>query len=109
SEGTSDLGFDLPPPARLGSAKTAVAVTLGVAVVAGAFLVGWLPKRKARLELEAATTADTAGVLRVETLTPKVLSSDRALVLPGTVSPLEEAVIRTRANGYVRQRLADIG
>lgn len=108
-DGASDLGFDLPPPARIGGGKMAVFVVLGAGLVAGAFLFGWLPKRKARQELEARALADTAGLLRVETITPKVLSSDRSLVLPGTVSPLEEAAIRTRANGYVRQRLVDIG
>ncbi|HVJ93629.1 MAG TPA: efflux RND transporter periplasmic adaptor subunit, partial [Labilithrix sp.] len=36
-------------------------------------------------------------------------SSDRSMVLPGSLRPLEEAAIRTRASGYVRNRLVDIG
>jgi membrane fusion protein, multidrug efflux system len=108
-DAASDLGFDLPPPAKVSSGRAAVLVVAGVGVIAAAFLFGWLPKRHARQELEASTKAAAANLLRVDAITPKVLSSDRALTLPGTVSPLEEAVIRTRANGYVRQRLVDIG
>ncbi|MBX3259418.1 MAG: efflux RND transporter periplasmic adaptor subunit [Labilithrix sp.] len=87
----------------------AIFVFAGVTIVALAFLFGWLPKRRARQELEASTKELAAAVPRVEVVKPKVLSSDRSLVLPGTVSPLEEAAIRTRASGYVRRRLVDIG
>jgi membrane fusion protein, multidrug efflux system len=105
----SDLGFDLPPPAKVSPGRAAVFVLAGVGVIAGAFLFGWLPKRHARQEIEASTKAAAVGVLRVDVVTPKILASDRSMVLPGTVSPLEEAAIRTRANGYVRQRFVDIG
>lgn len=105
----SDLGFDLPPPAKISGPRLAIFAFAGVSLVALAFVAGWLPKRRARLELEANTKELAATVPRIEVVTPKVLSSDRALVLPGTVSPLEEAAIRTRASGYVRRRLVDIG
>lgn len=105
----SDLGFDLPAPTRIGSARAAILVVAGVGVIVAAFLFGWLPKRRARADLEARTRASASDVLRVDVVTPKALTSDRALLLPGTMSPLEEAAIRTRASGYVRQRLVDIG
>ena len=105
----ADLGFDLPPPTKISGARAAVLVVTGVGVIVAAFLFGWLPKRHAREDLEASTRASAANLLRVDVVTPKVLSSDRSMRLPGTVSPLEEAAIRTRANGYVRRRLVDIG
>src|SRR5262249_37126981 len=37
------------------------------------------------------------------------VSSDRALVLPGNVEPLEETTIYPRAAGYIRRWLVDIG
>jgi len=104
-----DLGFDLPPPARISGTRAAALALVGVAIVAAAFVIGWLPKKRARQELETTMSSESSGVLRVTVVTPTVLSSDRAMVLPGSLKPLEEASIRTRANGYVRRRLVDIG
>lgn len=109
SRAHSDLGFDLPPPARASAGRVGFFAVLGVGILASAFLVTWLPKRKARMELEAGSQADVAAVPRVDTISPKPLSSDRSLILPGTMSPLEEATIRTRANGFVSRRHVDIG
>ncbi|HVH41119.1 MAG TPA: efflux RND transporter periplasmic adaptor subunit [Labilithrix sp.] len=105
----TDLGFDLPPPAKVSASRVGVFLLAAATLLVAAFLMTWLPKRRARQELEASTKADIAAIPRVETLAPKVLASDRALVLPGTMRPLEEATIRTRSNGYVRRRLVDIG
>lgn len=109
SRAHSELGFDLPPPARTSAGRIGFFAVLGVAVLGCAFLVTWLPKRKARLELEASAQADVSANLRVDTISPKVLSSDRSLALSGTMRPLEEATIRSRANGYVSRRHVDIG
>jgi RND family efflux transporter MFP subunit len=105
----AELGFDLPPPAKVNPARFGIVLALAISVLGGAFLATWLPKRKARLELEASAREDVTLLVRVETVAPKVLSSDRSLVLPGTMRPLEEATIRTRANGYVSRRHVDIG
>lgn len=105
----ADLGFDLPPPAKISGTRAAAIVLAGVAIVSTAFVVGWLPKKRARQELEASTHEASSTALRVSAEPPKVLSSDRSMVLPGSMKPLEEASIRTRANGYVKQRLVDIG
>lgn len=104
----ADLGFDLPPPAKVTPGRLVFVIVAILGVLTAAFLVTWLPKRKARQELEAGARAD-AVVPRVETVLPKVLSSDRSLALPGTMRPLEEATIRTRSSGYVRARHVDIG
>lgn len=105
----ADLGFDLPPPARLSPGRVAVYLLLGVGALSAAFVFGWLPKRQARHDVEAGTEAKLDSVPRVIAAVPKVLSSDRSMVLPGSVSPLEEAEIRSRANGYVSRRIVDIG
>ena len=105
----ADLGFDLPPPAKLSGTRAFALAFAGVAIVSAAFVIGYLPKKRAREALETTTQAETAGVLRVVADKPKVLSSDRSMVLPGSMRPLEEASIRTRANGYVKRRLVDIG
>ena len=46
---------------------------------------------------------------KVEVFVPKVVASDRALALPGTVKALEETQIYARTTGYVRAWHVDIG
>jgi len=104
----NDPGFDLPPPARLSPTRVAAFAVVVAVVFAIAFVVGWLPRRQARASLESAQ-AQLASGPRVEVVTPKLGSSDRALTLPGSVQPLQETVVYARANGYVRKWLVDIG
>jgi membrane fusion protein (multidrug efflux system) len=104
----NDPGFDLPPPARMSPTRVATFAVVVAVVFAIAFVVGWLPRHQARASLES-MQASLAGGPRVEVVTPKLGSSDRALTLPGSVQPLQETVVYARANGYVRRWLVDIG
>jgi len=104
-----ELGFDLPPPAAI-SKKGLAALLVGVgAVLALAFAAGYLPRRHDRAALEEAAVAAGGTITRVEVIAPKVGSTDRAAVLPGSVQPLEETVLYARASGFVRRWLVDIG
>lgn len=105
-----DLGFDLPEPAKPSRGRVVLVAVVLASVLGGAFVFGALPKRRARLALEAKGSGAVAtGLPRVDVVSPKVLKSDQAMVLPGTVRPLEEAILRPRANGYVRSRFVDLG
>ena len=99
-----DLGFELPAPVK--SSRTRVVAVFSI-VVAGAFVVGYTQHHKARGA--TAITSDASGSVRVEVITAKTLTSDRALSLPGVVKPLEETKIYPRASGYVRRWAVDIG
>jgi RND family efflux transporter MFP subunit len=104
-----DLGFDLPPPAAFTRTQV-VAACAGIAIVLGGlFAVTYLPRRSVRATLEADTQTGTAAAPRVEVVAPKAMSSDRSLVLPGSVQPLEETVVYPRVSGYVRKWNVDIG
>jgi membrane fusion protein (multidrug efflux system) len=104
-----ELGFDLPAPASVSKTRALGIGLVGVLVVGAAFVFGYLPRRQERAALVQATQiAGTAG-LRVEVVSPKMESSDRALSLPGSVQPLEETVLYARASGYVRKWYVDIG
>src|SRR5262249_30534548 len=46
---------------------------------------------------------------RVEAISAKSASSDRAISLPGSVQPLQETVIYPRTSGYVRAWNVDLG
>ncbi|WP_438018800.1 efflux RND transporter periplasmic adaptor subunit [Sorangium sp. So ce315] len=104
-----DLGFQLPPPAAMTRTR-GVALGVGVVLVLGAaFASSYLPRRSARAALEEGVRAGEGAAPRVTVIAPQPVSSDRALVLPGSVQPLEETVIYPRVSGYVRRWLVDIG
>ncbi|MEO6601924.1 MAG: efflux RND transporter periplasmic adaptor subunit [Polyangiaceae bacterium] len=104
-----DLGFDLPEPVIVSRSKlVALAAFAGVAVCA-AFLFGYVPKHHAKEGLIESVQAEGAEAPRVEVVSPKLVTSDHALMLSGSVRPLEETVIYPRANGYISKWLVDIG
>src|SRR5215813_3968894 len=93
-----DLGFALPRPAVV-SRTRALAIGTAIVVIVGAALVfGWLPRRDAQKALQTAVAEQAHAARRVEVVAPKPVASDRALVLPGTIAPLEETTIRPRAD-----------
>ncbi|WP_437985024.1 efflux RND transporter periplasmic adaptor subunit [Sorangium sp. So ce117] len=104
-----DLGFDLPPPAVLTRTR-GLALGVGLVVVLGAaFAAAYLPRRSARAALEQGARAAEGAAPRVGVVAPQPVSSDRALVLPGSIQPLAETVVYPRVSGYVRRWTADIG
>ena len=104
-----ELGFDLPPPASVSRGRAAWLVLAGVIVLSGVFALAYVPRRQERAALADATQVADRAQMRVEVVTPKLGSSDRALSLPGSVQPLEETVLYARASGYVRKWYVDIG
>ena len=104
-----DLGFDLPAPAKPTTTRIVVAALVFVAVIGAAFVVGWLPKRRAQTALAESSRDVESQVLRVQTVAPTVKTSDRALTIPGSVQPLEQTVVYPRANGYLRSWAFDMG
>ena len=104
-----ELGFELPQPASMSRGRAVVIGVVGVGVLGAAFAFGYLPRRASRTALAEETRATDSALLQVEAVTLQVGSSDRAVLLPGSVQPLEETVIYARASGYVRKWNADIG
>lgn len=108
-EGGGDLGFDLPPPAAMSRSRGLAIGGVAVGLLAAAFAIGYLPRRAERAALVESTSAGESALLRVQVVTPKPGTSDRAISLPGSVQPLEETTIYARASGYVRKWYVDIG
>ena len=107
--GGPDLGFPIPAPAKLTGARS---VTLGVvifAILGGLFTLRWLTVRHAQAALAADTVQTSVAIARVQVVSPIVVTSDKALSLPGSVQPLEETVVYPRANGYIRKWYVDLG
>src|SRR5262245_12494040 len=83
-----DLGFTLPPPSR--TSRTGVIVVLAI-LLGGGFAFGWSQRGKAHER--TALPATTPRATRVQAIKPKVVDSDHALALPGTVRALEQTKI----------------
>lgn len=104
-----ELGFDLPPPATVSRTGTVAAVFGAALLLGSAFAVGYLPRHRERAALEEAAQSTGQSMMRVEVISAKVGSSDRAVLLPGSVQPLMETVLYARASGFVRRWLVDMG
>lgn len=107
--GGGDLGFELPPPAVVSRTRI---VAIGAVILVCLLIVfagAYLPRRRARAALEEGVKAAESAAPRLEVIAPQVVATGRALVLPGSVLPLEETTLYPRANGYVRKWLVDMG
>jgi membrane fusion protein (multidrug efflux system) len=108
-ESRHDLGFSLPAPAKLSTTAGIALALLALLLVAGVFLIGYLPKRESKQELARSSRVQQTALTRVETVEPKLLESMRALVLPGSIQPMAETVLYPRADGYIESFEVDIG
>jgi RND family efflux transporter MFP subunit len=108
-EGEDALGFELPAPAQP-SLRRASLTALGlVFALAAAFAIGYLPKLRARSTLEQETAQADKRVTEVEVIVPTRLDGARTLLLPGSVRPLAETTLYSRANGFVKAFYKDLG
>ncbi|HEY3278594.1 MAG TPA: efflux RND transporter periplasmic adaptor subunit [Syntrophorhabdaceae bacterium] len=94
-----------PPSRSPGRFRGAVAM-IAVLVIIGV-AVGLIPRLHQRAELRAETKA--LSVPTVAVVSPKPGQSTSDLALPAEVKALVEAPIYARTNGYLKQRLVDIG
>ena len=104
-----DLGFDLPEPANVSRGRLLTLGAVGALILGAAFLFGYLPRHRAKAELAEGARLEAESAPRVEVISPKVVNSDRAIVLSGSVRALEETTLYPRANGYIAKWLVDIG
>lgn len=88
--------------------RRTVLVGAGVAAVVVLFLVGFVPRHRARAALSAAT-ASGASAPQVNVIRPRLENGRRTLTLPGNLQALESTAVYARATGYVRSWMVDIG
>jgi hypothetical protein len=68
-----------------------------------------LPRIRRDKALKAAARREADALPVVNAAEVKAAPNVTALLLPGTVTPFDEAYLYARATGYVRRRLADMG
>ncbi|HEX3770106.1 MAG TPA: efflux RND transporter periplasmic adaptor subunit [Polyangiaceae bacterium] len=107
--GAHELGFDLPPPAKVSKTGATLGIVAGAVVLGAAFAVGYVPHHRQQAALAEAAEGVASSSTRVSVIAPKAGSSDRAVTLPGSVQPLQETVLYARASGFVKRWLVDMG
>jgi len=80
-----------------------------VLVLAGMLALGYWPRAARARKLAAANQANQHELPAVTVVLVKEASADAELELPGNVQALTETALFARADGYIKQRLADIG
>jgi len=96
-------------PHNRGTARLGLILFGAVAIMAGLFLIGLLPRLQRQAQLTASAKEAKSEMLTVSTVSPHRASGKANLVLPGSVQAVQETTIYARTNGYLKQRLVDIG
>jgi RND family efflux transporter MFP subunit len=98
--------FDHSKARRRIAQLTALALVLfAAAAVVGAVV----PHVRPRAPVADQAARAAIQPVRVLVALPRTLPSDRAVALPGSVQALRSTVVYARINGYLKERLVDIG
>jgi multidrug efflux pump subunit AcrA (membrane-fusion protein) len=93
-----------PPKGRL------VWIALLALIVLGAlFLAGYLPHSERERQLQSLTSEKKTSLPRVNVAAVRLAPPQNDLLLPGNITPLTEASLNARADGYLKKRYADFG
>jgi multidrug efflux pump subunit AcrA (membrane-fusion protein) len=84
-------------------------ITVVVIAVVLLLFLGWWPKHQKAVKTEARAKAEMQSLPVVEVMTAQQIPETQQLTLPGTVTPVIEAHVFSRAAGYVEARYVDIG
>lgn len=79
------------------------------AVFAALLVVGILPRLQRGAEINASAKEAKTEALTVSTVTPHRADAKADLTLPGSIQAVQETTLYARTDGYLTQRLADIG
>lgn len=74
-----------------------------------AFFAGFLPRHERTKQLAQQARTEQSATPTVDALRVGKAPAGAPLVVPGTTTPLTEAFIYARANGYLKRRLVDLG
>lgn len=83
---------------------TLILLTLGLL-----FAAGYIPRVKQRRELASGVKKERVTLPEVNVATAHKSAATSDLMLPGNITPMTEAVINARAEGYLSKRYVDIG
>ncbi|MGI8743617.1 MAG: efflux RND transporter periplasmic adaptor subunit [Bryobacteraceae bacterium] len=93
---------------RLNAYPTLIGASIAVVVIV-LFAVGYLPRRQRDKELAKQAAGKKQSLPDVSVTRVKIAPGNSDLLLPGNITPLTEATLNARADGYLRKRYVDIG
>jgi multidrug efflux pump subunit AcrA (membrane-fusion protein) len=82
---------------------------VAVVVIAALWLLGWWPKHKLNVQVQAKADQQKAALPIVEVVTASEAPKTEELTLPGTIVPVSTTHIYARATGYLKTLNVDIG
>lgn len=92
-----------------GSMGVVIFIALLALGLAGLFIVGLLPKLERQGELKKMHAETVGAVPVVHTVTARPARETESLTLPGNIGAIQYTTIYARVDGYLSQRLVDIG
>jgi len=103
----SQRNGDAQPTPTLSARRPHIAVIIIALILIGALMLGFLPRWHQRKT--AMSDMDQLAIPTVSVVSPMLAKSESGLVLPAEIKPWREASIYARANGYLKDWVADIG
>jgi RND family efflux transporter MFP subunit len=100
--------YDFTTLPNVRTRSIAIGIAVAVCALAGLFLLGWMPRQERLQELGAAASARDDRP-SVDVGPPKETARSTDLRLPADIRAMQETSIYTRANGYLKRILVDIG
>jgi RND family efflux transporter MFP subunit len=94
---------------QLGSAKATVIIGILVLTLVGLLGAGYFPRTARARQVAAFAEQTRREAVDVSVISVQPAPADTELTLPGNIQAVTEAPIYARTDGYVRQRLVDIG
>jgi multidrug efflux pump subunit AcrA (membrane-fusion protein) len=82
---------------------------LALALIAGIFLLGYLPRRAQEKAAESQARREATSLPVVNVVRARRSPGESHLLLPANITPIVEAPLFARATGYVAKRMVDIG
>jgi RND family efflux transporter MFP subunit len=104
TDGTSVPAAMPPAPSAKRMRSDGIIIAL---IVTGALVLGFLPRWHQRQT--AVADMNQLSIPTVSVVSPMLEKSESGLVLPAEIKPWREASIYARANGYLKDWVADIG
>lgn len=94
---------------KSGHAGVIIFVVLLAVALVGLFIVGTLPKIERQAELKQAHAETVDAVPIVHTIVATPAKASESITLPGNIGAIQYTTIYARVDGYLGQRLVDIG
>ena len=96
-------------PSRPSTGTLVFLAVLLLALIAGGFFAGYLPRQRRVDSLAAESRSDSEDLPVVTVVKVERSAAKTELALPGNIQALTEAPVLARASGYLKQRYVDIG